>query len=73
MPYKELRPGVVRITLEMPTDLFRRLEAFAEAQATPYASPNLSMVCRQLLHEGLERAGLPAEEGGGRGKRRRKS
>ncbi len=41
MGYKELRPGVVRITLEMPTELFDRLEAFTKAQATAYSTPNL--------------------------------
>ncbi len=73
MPYSEIRPGVVRITLEMPTELFERLEAFTEAQAGPYTSPNLSLVCRQLLHEGLESAGFPAEKESSKGKRRRKS
>jgi len=73
MSYKEIRPGVIRITLEMPTELFSRAKAFAEAQATPYANPNVSLVCRQLIHEGLERAGFPVEETGGKGKRRPKS
>ena len=73
MPYKEIRPGVIRITLEMPTDLFRRLEAFTEAQSGPYVNPNLSLVCRQLLHESLERAGFPAEGEGSKGKKRPKS
>ena len=68
MGYKELRPGVIRITLEMPTELFQRLEAFTKAQATPYSSLNLSHVCRQLLQEGLERAGLPAAKGTGKAK-----
>ena len=72
MGYKEIRPGVIRITLEMPTELFGRLEAFTKGQASPYASPNLSQVCRQLLHEGLERAGF-AEGPSGKGKRRAKS
>ncbi len=70
MPYTEIRPGVIRITLEMPTDLFNRVEAFAAAQRTPYARPNISLVCRQLIHEGLERAGFPAEKEGSKGKRR---
>lgn len=73
MPYKEIRPGVIRITLEMPTELFSRVEAFAEAQATPYANPNISLVIRQLVHEGMERAGFGADQKGGKGKRRRKS
>ena len=64
MGYKEIRPGVIRITLEMPDELFRRLEAFTQAQAGPYASANLSQVCRQLLQEGLERAGFPASKAG---------
>lgn len=66
MPYKEIRPGVIRMTLEMPTELYTRLEAFAEEQATPYANPNISLICRQLIHEGLERAGYPAEDEGGK-------
>jgi len=73
MGYKELRPGVVRITLEMPTELFDRLEAFTKAQATAYSTPNLSHVCRQMLQEGLERAGFPEAKPHGKGKNGRKS
>jgi len=68
MGYKEIRPGVIRITLEMPAELFRRLEAFSKARSGPYSSANLSLVCRQLLHEGLERGGFPARKGGSKGK-----
>ena len=62
MSYREVRQGITRITLDMPTELFRRLETFTEAQSGPYSKPNLSHVCRQLLHEGLERAGYPATD-----------
>jgi len=57
----------------MPTELFDRLEAFTKAQATAYSTPNLSHVCRQMLQEGLERAGFPEAKPHGKGKNGRKS
>jgi len=58
---KEVRPGISRVTLDMPNELFERLRAYATADADPYSKATLANACRKLLHEGLERAGFPAK------------
>jgi len=65
---KEVRRGVSRITLDMPTELYERLLAFSEADADPYSKSTMANACRKLIHEGLEREGFPAKP---RPKRRR--
>jgi len=65
---KEVRPGITRITLDMPTDLYERLCAYTQAGPDPYSKGTLANTCRRFIHEGLEREGFPAKP---RRKRRR--
>ena len=69
MSAKEIKPGVTRVTFDLPTELYRRLMAYAKAQSTPYAKVTMTHAARRLLHDGLSQAGSPTVEDKPKGKR----
>ena len=71
MERKESRPGYTRVTLDLPTPLYRRLRDFVEAHRQWGASEQ--QVCRTFIDEGLTRQGQPPDEPKARkGNRKRK-
>ena len=69
---KETRPGYTRVTLDLPTPLFERLNRYVEELKARWGATEQG-VCRALLDEGLTRAGHPPEDEGDKPKRRKKS
>ena len=55
---KETRPGYTRITLDLPTPLFRRLRAYSEGQRARLGVSE-QVVCRTLLDSALTAVGHP--------------
>ena len=71
VPRKERRPGIIRISIDLPADVYERLSQLVDEHRAQWGATEQS-VCRRLLDEGLTRAGYPPTEAPTGGKRRRK-
>ena len=69
MSAKEIKPGVTRVTFDLPTELYRRLMAYSKAESTPYAKVTMTHAARRLLHDGLDQAGFTTAKAKPKGKR----
>ena len=62
MERKEIRPGIVRVPLDIPTPLYERLKAYCDKLERELGGINAMGIVRGMIDRELTRLGFPPAE-----------